>query len=86
MQVAEAPVQAQSVKIEPLKPFRGKNDKDIDSWIFSMGLCFKVEKYIPPTQRAIRAFLNLTADVTVWFRAKNPNLDALTWPELKVYL
>ena len=35
---------------------------------------------------AIRAALNLTADAAVWFRAKNPNLDALNWPELKVHL
>ena len=35
------------------------------------------------TKRAIRAALNLTADAAVWFRAKNPNLEALTWPELK---
>ena len=36
----EAPVQAQSVKIEPSKSFGGKNDEDIDSWIFSMDLYF----------------------------------------------
>ena len=64
----------------------GKNDEDIDSWIFSMDLFFKVEQHIPPTQRAISAALNLTTDAAVWFRAKNPNLDALTWPELKVHL
>ena len=30
--------------------------------------------------------LNLTADAAVWFRAKNPNIDAQTSPELKVHL
>ena len=51
-----------------------------------MDLYFKVEQCIPQTQRAIRAALNLTADVAVWFRGKNPNPDALTWQELKVHL
>ena len=31
MQFAEAPAQAQSVRIELPKPFGGKNDEDIDS-------------------------------------------------------
>ena len=43
---------------------------------------FKLESCIPPTQRVVRAALNLTADAAAWFRAKNPNLDGLTWPEL----
>ena len=30
--------------------------------------------------------LNLREDAVVWFRAKNLNLEALTWPELKVHL
>ena len=51
-----------------------------------MDFYFKVELHIPPTQKAIRAALNHTADAAVWFRVKNPNLDALTWPELKVHL
>ena len=65
-------------RLSLLKPFGGKNNEDIDSWIFSMDLYFKVEQYIPQSQRAIRAALNLTADAAVWFRAKNSNLDALT--------
>ena len=30
--------------------------------------------------------MNLTEDAALWFRAKNPNLEALTWPELKIHL
>ena len=41
--MAEAPVQAQFVKIEPPKSFGCKNDANIDLWIFSMNLYFKVE-------------------------------------------
>ena len=47
--MAEEPVQAQSVKIEPPKSFGGKNDEDIDSWMFSIDLFFKVEQCILPS-------------------------------------
>ena len=37
-------------------------------------------------KRAIRAILNLAVDAAVWFGMKNPNLEALIWPELEIHL
>ena len=45
--VVEAPVQAQSVKIEPPQSFGGKNEEDIDSWIFPWIFIFRWNN-IPP--------------------------------------
>ena len=58
-------------KIEQPKPFKGKSDDDINTWLHAMDLEFKEENHILQGQMALGVSWNLTADVSIWFRAKN---------------
>ena len=65
------PIVAQSsVKIELPKPFIGRIDNDIHTWLYAIDPYFKAENQIPQGPKALKAALNFTDNVSTYFRSK----------------
>ena len=53
------------MRIEPQKPFTGKNDDDMNTYLYAIDLYFKVKNQILQGHMALSPDLNLTANAAI---------------------